>query len=204
MNCQDCRAGFDAYAQGRLSEAAAAELEVHLAECAECAAALEALEPPLDAAARLPRAIDPGLDLWPGIRARLGTRGRRVTLSWWTLAAAAVLLVVASSGLTRWIITQRSPVARVAELPPIAPLEAQYFSAVNELGRALDGARTRLAPATLSVIERNLAVIDSALAESRRALQQDPGNPGLERLVITAWQHKMDFLRRAIALPAKS
>ena len=80
----------------------------------------------------------------------------------------------------------------------------QYASAASELSAELERARGRLAPATVRIIERNLAVIDSALAETRRALAQDPGNATLERLVIAAWRQKMDFLRRATALSGES
>ena len=68
----------------------------------------------------------------------------------------------------------------------------------------MEQTRARLSPETIKTIERNLAVIDSALAESRRALAKDPGNTGLERLVIATWQQKMDFLRRAAALSTRS
>jgi hypothetical protein len=95
-------------------------------------------------------------------------------------------------------------------LPPFrrsagaAALEAEYSSATSDLSAALEKARARLAPETVRAIQRNLAVIDSALAESRRALARDPANAALEQLVIAAWRQKLDFLRRATALSTSS
>jgi hypothetical protein len=120
------------------------------------------------------------------------------------LAAAAVLLVAVSSGVTALLLRQSSSRPTVQPSSALAPLEAQYASATADLAAALEAARDRLAPATIATIERTLAVIDSALAESRRALAGDPGNVTLERLVVAAWRQKMDFLRRATALASES
>jgi putative zinc finger protein len=204
MTCAELRERLDAYARGSLPPAEAAEVEAHLDQCALCSAYLEKLESPLAAAADLPKAVPPQHDLWPGIAARLAPRGRgRFSVPGWLLAAAAVLLIALSSATTALLL--RPPHGRTATLPdPVSPLEVQYASAATELSAELMRARTRLTPATLAVIERNLAVIDSAIAESRRALARDPGNAGLERLVIAAWRQKMDFLRRVTALGTES
>jgi len=206
MTCGELRALLDAYARGSLAPAELAAFEDHLATCAECAAWLDATEPALEGVPTLRRSVEPEADLWPGIQARLAPRAglglRRVTLPGWLLAAAALLLIAVSSGITAVLV--RAPRPGTASLPlsasTLSPLEAQYASAASELSAELGRARTRLAPATLAIIERNLAVLDSALAETRQALANDPGNAALERLVIATWQQKMDFLRRAAAL----
>jgi hypothetical protein len=202
MRCFD-RSQADRYAQGLLSAAEAERFETHLTTCAACAALLESLEPALPEAARLPRALEPAEDLWPGISSRIGVRAGRIALPRWILAAAAVVLVAVSSGVTALVLRQPAP-PPVPASGALAALEAQYLGAAAELDSALSLARTRLTPATVATIERNLAVIDSALAESRRALAGDPGNVTLEQLVLAAWRQKMDFLRRATALASES
>ena len=205
MSCAELRDRRDAYAAGTLSPAEAAAFEEHLSSCAACTAMLEAAEPAPDVG-MLARSLPPEGDLWPAIHARLrprGTRGRLVVPGW-LLAAAAVLLVAVSSGVTLLLVRSGSRAVAPVTATALAPLEVQYAGAAAELSAALEQSRTRLSPETLRIIERNLAVIDSALAESRRALSADPGNAALERLVIAAWQQKMDFLRRATDLPARS
>lgn len=206
MTCAELRLRLDAYANGSLPPAEAAALEDHLSTCADCAGFLEAAEAAPAEIAALPKSIPPGSDLWPAIHARMrprGIAGRRTP--GWLLAAAAILLVAVSSGVTVLLVrsSPRAPaVATTART--LGPLEVQYAGATAELNAALDQARQRLSPETVRTIERNLAVIDSALAETRRALAADSGNAALERLVIGTWQQKMDFLRRATALATRS
>lgn len=208
MTCAQLRIRLDAYASGTLPPAEAAAFEEHLTTCAACAVFLEAAEPDLAQTAALPRALEPRTDLWPGIHARIAPRGglggHRITMPGWLLAAAAALLVAVSSGATLLLVRQSTREPAPSPAAAFSPLEVQYASATADLGAALDQARQRLSPETIRTIERNLAVIDSALAESRRALAGDPGNTSLERLVIATWQQKVDFLRRATALSARS
>ena len=49
----------------------------------------------------------------------------------------------------------------------------------------------------MAILERNLRVIDSALAESRAALKSDPANRSLGRLVLSAYEQKLELLKRA-------
>lgn len=208
MNCSELRNRLDAYARGTLPSGEAAAFEDHLTSCSACSAVLEAAETALASAETLPRSVEPGADLWPGIQGRLAPRGRRgsgrIAVPGWLLAAAAVLLIAVSSGVTALLL--QPPHGRTAALPAVAvsPMEVQYASAAAELSAELARARSRLAPATIAIIERNLGVIDRALAEARRALDNDPGNATLEQLVIAAWRQKMDFLRRATALSTES
>jgi len=204
MTCVELRIRLEAYARGTLPEPEVSALEQHLSGCADCARFLEAAEPAPVGLAALPRSIAPAPDLWPDIQARMRPRLRRIALPGWLLAAAAILLVAVSSGVTMLLV--RPPVRALAPATAAAlsPLEAQYASAATDLRTAFDQARQQLSPETIRTIERNLAVIDSALAESRRALAGDPGNASLERLVIATWQQKMDFLRRAAALSTRS
>lgn len=205
MTCAEFAAGLDHYARGAMPPAEAAALEAHAGSCADCARLLERLEPVLPAAAGLSKATPPADDLWPGIAERIG-RGRvapGIRLSWRALAAAAVLVVAASSGITTLLLRQRQP---VAVQPParVLTFEAEYAEAAQDLTVALERARQRLSPEAMTAIDRNLAVIDSALAEVRRALDRDPGNTVLEQLVTATWQQKMDLLRRAAALGGAS
>jgi len=201
MTCAELRLRFDDYVRGRLSDAEAAALESHLESCAACEALLGSEAAPVEAIRSLPRAVSPREDLWPGIGPRLAPREpalrRRVAVPRWMLAAAAVLLVALSSGVTAILLTR--PPVRLSALPTsrLAALEAEYISATQDLAGALERARSRLAPETLASIEKSLGLIDAALEESRQALARDPGNEGLRMLVVAAWRQKVDLLRRA-------
>jgi predicted anti-sigma-YlaC factor YlaD len=62
---------LDEYIDGSLSESDRLNIERHLDECAECRNAFRRLQNLVNRASRLPRSIEPGRDLWPGIRSRL-------------------------------------------------------------------------------------------------------------------------------------
>ena len=155
----------------------------------------------------------------PGARSSSsGALWRRVpTRLWWTLAAAATLLIVATSTVTTIVMRGGSAgTSRVAAVPvpsqgtaqgtamavEVAQVERGYLESVVELTQALEAARPRLAPATIAIVERNLAVIDAAIAESRAALLQDPGNRVLLDVLAGTYGQKLDLLRRAARLAA--
>ncbi|HSE51981.1 MAG TPA: zf-HC2 domain-containing protein [Gemmatimonadales bacterium] len=205
MTCRDFEARADAYAEGRLSPRETAAFEAHLDRCAACAATLERAAGTPPGLAALRRSIEPAVDLWPAIHGRLaslGERPGRIALPRWGLAAAALLLIALSSGVTAVLLR---PAPRVASATlDISALEAQYAAVSEDLSGALEKARSRLEPATLATIERNLRIIDAALDETRQALAKDPGNPALGQMVVAAWRQKVDLLRRATALGAES
>jgi hypothetical protein len=205
MTCRDFEARADAYVEGRLSARDAAAFEAHLDRCAACAAALERAAGPPPGLASLARSIEPAEDLWPGIHGRLAAarvRPGRIAVPRWGLAAAAVLLIAVSSGVTA-VLLRPTPRAASATLD-VSALEAQYAEASEDLSGALEQARSRLEPATMATIERNLKIIDAALDETRQALARDPGNPALGQMVVAAWRQKVDLLRRAAALGTES
>jgi hypothetical protein len=101
------------------------------------------------------------------------------------------------------VLLRPAPRAASATLD-ISALEAQYAAVSEDLTGALEKARSRLEPATMATIERNLRIIDIALEETRQALAKDPGNPALGQMVVAAWRQKVDLLRRATTLGAES
>jgi hypothetical protein len=151
--------------------------------------------------AQLPRSIEPPHDLWPAIAAQIAP-ARRVTWQGWQLAAA-LLLVVVSSFIT-WSLTRR----QVAAPPAVASADLEaiesYARASDEMSSALadpSSAFAALSPGTRAILERNLAVIDSVIAECRAAVAADSANPSLRELLGGAERQRLDLLRQAARLP---
>lgn len=82
--------------------------------------------------------------------------------------------------------------------------EADFLSARDELLAALENRRHELSPATLTTVESNLGVIDGAIVDLARALERDPDNPRLARLLAAACRKELELLRQATSLPAGS
>jgi hypothetical protein len=155
---------------------------------------------------------------------------RRISLTLPQLAAASVVLALLSGG-AAWRI--RGGSARgSAELPvrpngagsadlqvrssgdndsqfvPVAErvglADAQYDSAVVDLQRALARGRGHLDPATITILEENLTIIDRAIDQATQAVMGDPGNTYLTGHLVETRRKKLDLLRRAAALASET
>lgn len=154
----------------------------------------ETRDPSLDPLLRsLPTSIEPPRDLWPDIERRLPPR-RRAVPRWLPLAAALALLLL-GGGLLRRLARERAP-----EPTPVATA-APGAAAESALLASLEGGAGSLAPETIATLRRNLAVIDSALAESRRALAADPGNGDVQALFRLVQRQRTALLQQAARLP---
>lgn len=137
---------------------------------------------------------------------RAWSRGRSVRLTVPQLAAAALAVMLISGG-GAWMLVRQGPVGggpggsapegAVRTVAVDAGAPARIAPELAELERALDAVRDELDPATLRVLEKNLDLIDRAIADSRRALELDPANPFLERYLEGAYERKLEYLRQA-------
>ncbi|HZM26135.1 MAG TPA: hypothetical protein VFB89_02155, partial [Gemmatimonadales bacterium] len=150
-----------------------------------------------------------------------GTKRRRWTFSFPQLAAAC-LAAAAISGGTVWLAVAARAGTPVAVQPmaapqaaPISPggaavvpasqttaAEQKYDAAVADLQRVLEQGRGTLDTTTVRVLERNLALIDRAIADARRALAADPNNSYLNAHLAQTMRRKIDLLRQAADLVA--
>lgn len=195
MMCNEWETQLNEYVDGTLAAEARALVEAHLAGCAGCRAAVVELRALVAGAADLPKRIEPARDLWTGIAARVGKREVRNGKRWWRTALAAAATLVIGFAVYR-LLPPFAAHYRLAGEGWVA-VEAQYEQASDELTRALATERDRLAPATVALLERNLAAIDAALRESRDALARDPENVELRGLVASAAREKVELLRWA-------
>jgi hypothetical protein len=87
------------------------------------------------------------------------------------------------------------PAATAAQF--VSDTQASYQVAIDRLERELAERRDELESATIDVVERNLAIIDTAIAEARTALESDPSNAYLYRHFDNTLNMKVELLRRA-------
>jgi hypothetical protein len=168
--------------------------------------------------ADLPRSIEPTRDLWSGIEARLEPRGsaqggpRRPR--WLVQAAAAVLLVAGSSLLTATLLDARREQGRMASMPgstaeipvetgvmampaafgPGSRLDPEYVSARQQLVAVLDARMANLPASTRSKLAENLGELRRAAEQINEALDEQPGDPLLEELLLKTYQDELAVL----------
>ncbi|MFN2564557.1 MAG: zf-HC2 domain-containing protein [Gemmatimonadaceae bacterium] len=208
-------------ADRELARDSATAVERHVAACDVCRATLARLRALLERTATLPRSVDPPPEVWPALRARITRHAPAIHRSrprwareWGLRAAAAVLLVVGSSAVTVLALRSRDAV-RDAASPPragatpatsaaVIAVERSYAEVVDELTATFETQRGALAPETIATLERSLRVIDEAIAEARAALAADPANDAIVDVLSANYEQKVQLLRRASELRART
>jgi hypothetical protein len=189
--------------------------QAHLSACAVCRDELAGLRQLLAEVSALPTGIAPVRDLLPEIHAALDrdqavplpARWRMRTL-WsarWSLAAAAIVLIVATAVITRAMVDRAASPAPFATTNPsvqlvsaeATALEQKYQNAITELQTLIEVQRATLPPTTLQLLEDNLRVIDAAIRDSRQALQRNPDNELINESLWSSYERKLELLRRA-------
>ncbi len=166
-----------------------------------------------------------GSEMSPLAPRRRPARGRRWSFSLPQLAAAALLLVTVSGAAVWSLAAGRPPAVATAPAAPAAgrpattsapgsslpttrfttsrpTAEQSYDAAVADLQRVVEAGRGRLDEKTLQIVRKNLAAIDTAVAQARRAVEQDPANTYLNTYLARTMRRKIDLLRQVAALTA--
>jgi len=218
------------YLDAELSDPDQRAVAAHVAGCAECARTLDQLRAvaerarqltPTEPSADLWKGVASRLESADSARPVTGTFGarRRFSFTWPELVAASLLLVLISgwaalrlttnhesrsaSVQSRPDDTRRAGGAASQTGPDVVPAsfdDTDYDAAVADLQRALKSSRGQLDPATVQVVEENLAIIDQAVDDARRALVADPSNADLSGYLLETRRRKLDLLRHAAAL----
>jgi hypothetical protein len=161
------------------------------------------------AASGLATGIKPERDLWPGIEQAIVTPKRSRWTPMLAQAAAVVLLVGASSGIT-YFMMKEEPVV-VQQIGPEWKFEQAAFGAEQTLGSVYRSAQgdyqtdlnkelEQLSPEVRADIEKNLALIKDAIAEINLALEKNPDSVLLQELLIKSYREQHTLLRRVGAL----
>jgi hypothetical protein len=114
----------------------------------------------------------------------------RIGFGWWSRLAAAIGFILLGAVLaTIW--------QRRSAPSDFAAAQARYHAVSAELSRRLAEEPRELSPATMAVVERNLAIVDAAIREAERALAVDPGNGALEQMLRARYEQRLELLHRA-------
>lgn len=157
------------------------------------------------AGSRLATEIAPERDLWPGIAEGIARRRRSRWMPVFAQAAAVVLLIGASSGLTFLAMKDGQQPAQVITpdllFEPTAfssgyALGPEYLEARNDVAAQLDEELARLAPEVRADVEKNLQLIRNAIAEINTALEEEPTNVLLQQLLLSAYQDELAVMHQ--------
>ena len=96
------------------------------------------------------------------------------------------------------------PLHRSTVHPAALSAEATFDVEIKQLRAIVAARRSTLDTTTIAVIEKNLKVIDDAIAQCREALRRDPASRFLIESLNDALDTKVQLLRTAALLPARS
>jgi hypothetical protein len=190
------------YVDELLSETERLEVRRHLDGCPDCKCTVEELNRIVSAAGKLGE-IEPTRDLLPGVRAAVNRPSR----GWvrWAAAAAAIAVVallaglrLGSGGVTPSLATGEPTIDVL--LADFQAAEAEYVRATEMLARGLEGRRDEIEPETLELLDANLELIDSAIAEVRLALDRDGVGVENTQMLSALYSKKLNILMRASRL----
>jgi hypothetical protein len=147
-------------------------------------------------ARELPRDIQPVIDFWPEIEARIDIPPEEQTAgtvrSWPQAAAAAIVLITVSS-LTTLIL--------VNETDTPSPVIAELNSQPAIIGAGLRApellAFSALSDEVRDIVITNLDIVRTARADIEQALRKDPNNTWLHNSWLRVYEQEMDLLNEA-------
>jgi hypothetical protein len=159
------------------------------------------------------------------VAAPLAARWSRSTML--RVALAASMLIAVTSGITWQLATSaadstptvaaasteanRTPDGAPSTIDGVEPsvrlvrYDEEFRALDTEIAamqRLLETRRSTLDSTTVAVLERNLAVIDTAIAESRAALLKDPASQFLATQLSRSYTTKLTLLRASATMPA--
>ena len=229
MKCEDLNEALVDLVDGRLDGAGQRTVERHLEGCVNCRALVEDLRSIRAAAFMLDRR-EPKAETWSKVQAAIAAepapKGRLLDMTaarrsfgrtnWavWLGAAAALILatLIGLLPLMNRTETTREPAEAAAEpaAEPEVTLEsvsAQFEAAEKIYQKAIDDLQTlankdtgELDPQVAAVLQKNLALIDQAISESREALKAQPANVSAQSGLFEGLRNKVALLQQTVEL----
>ena len=216
MNCERYDEVLDDYVDGaraddRPADARLAAFEAHLPGCTRCQALVADFASIRRTAADLDEVIPPPR-LWAKIAATIDDDVRRPwwqrtfgnAFSAWVPVAAAASLLLLVAGAAWFSRTAPSAPPQVASTTPsetvVTPAEQHYEEAIAGLQQLADAQKPSMDPMTLAVLQKNLAVVDRAISESRAALMNEPASAIAQESLLDALDTKVALLQDTVAL----
>lgn len=227
MACPQYRNSIQELVDGTLGPIRRTELEMHLEQCDDCRALAADLEKIRRAAGELPP-LAPPERVWLQVAGRLRQEGRlheapvvvRRRMVGWLAAAAAVIFV---AGASIYVIAPRLHPTPVVNTPAAAAVtktagnaaavqsvesvqnevdqaQGQFEHAIADLEKVTKANQKVLDPTTAATIDKNLNIIDQAIAENRAAVRTDPASAAARSTLFDALRQKVALLQDTIAL----
>jgi hypothetical protein len=210
------------YVDGTLEPSQRGAVEAHLASCAHCRALADDLRRIVSAASALPT-MAPNPVVWHRLSQRVQNSSGPI-YGWMSraavpLALAAVLFLAVVVGQRIWRPPQShaEPTAAANASAPATGSESKaklvqsveselklaeehYEKAIAGLEAIANAQQKTLDPKLAATLQKNLAVIDQAIGESRAALRAQPDSRPAQESLFEAFRSKVALLQNTVSL----
>ena len=197
------------FVDGTLSARARADVDAHVASCRECSAVVDDFRRVQAAARQLPP-LEPPRDAWRRIERELKAHGASRRPARWTWLAAAAAVVVIALGGVKLADVWRGPAPTTTSAEEVATAqsveaelrqaEQHYQKAITGLEQIANAEKGSLDPQIAATLEKNLAVVDQAISESRAALKTQPTSEPAQTSLLESFKAKIALLQDTVAL----
>ena len=215
--CRDIQPRLSAFIDGALSAEDRTDVERHVEQCAVCRGMARDLER-LRGAARELGPMRPPDHIWleiagqvhaaSGQAARPAPPSTRRPAVWQWVGLAAMLVIVTMAvyfvmrapGVTP-VPGNAGPDEAVKEVASELKLAMQHYeNAITKLEALTKNNDGAIDPAIADMLQKNLAVVDRAIAESRVALQNNPESEPARESLFEALRRKVGVLQATVTL----
>jgi anti-sigma factor ChrR (cupin superfamily) len=223
-SCHDVQARLSDYIDGTMTGGDRAAVAAHLETCAACRAIAQDLER-IRGTARALGPLAPPDHVWLEVAGQIQlaspaqapadrTAARREVWQWIGLAAALVVVTLGAYVVVR--VRTPAPDATAFDASgggnaaasgsvegieqELKIAEEHYDKAIGQLEAIVKSNDASIDPVTAAVLQKNLPVMDQAIAESRAALSGSPTDQAARASLFEALRQKVSVLQDTVAL----
>jgi anti-sigma factor RsiW len=215
--CDDIHGRLSEFVDGDLTPALRGEVQAHVDGCAACRGMADDLTR-LRAAAGALAPIAPPDHIWlqvagqihldaPRAREASAAARRGARRQWLALAAALVVVTLGISFVARMRAPAGEAPGNLVSGPSVEGVNEELNLALDHYENAIAQLKTlavngddALDPDVAAALDRNIAVIDAAIAESRAALNEEPASQSARASLFEALSQKVNVLQATVTL----
>ena len=217
-DCHEIQERLSAFIDGDLDPAEQAEVRAHVESCRACRGLAQDLTRLRDAAGAL-GGVRPPDHVWLEIAGQIRlsetreprlvapVRLRPALVQWIGLAAALVVITLGAYLFTRFTRPAETPTGNASRPASVEAFTEELRLAIEHSERAgaelealIKSGEGSLDPAMADTLQRNLAVVNQAIAESRTALTNEPSSLTARASLFEALSRKISVLQSTVVL----